>query len=375
MHLVWVIRRFYPLLLGGTEIRMKQVAEVLIPRGYKVTVLTRRLEANLAAHENVSGIEIHRFPPADLLFQLGVKKWVKDNHRSIDLIHTFRFDKLGMVGAWCQRQYRIPHVADIITNEFKNMLQNKKRKVEKIIKGAALIHCLNQHTVNLLKQVGAPDSKIWYRPNAVDTDLFYPADSVEPEEKVTFLFCGRFDNQKGVDFLIASWKRVPRDLRAKARLVLVGSGEREGEFRQLATGEPEIIFAGQVEREAMPDCYRQAQVYIQPSKFEGMSNAILEALASGLPVITTKVEGNADLVTPGYNGLLVAYGDIDGLANAVITLLQEPELRRQMGLNSRKLAETRYSMSALFDDYQRMYDLIREMNDSCGENMPERIHS
>ena len=361
MHLVWVMRRFYPLLLGGTEIRMKQVAEALIPRGYKVTVLTRRLEASLAVHDNVSGIEIHRFPPSDLLFRLGVKNWIKDHHHLVDLIHTFRFDKLGMVGAWCRRQYQIPHVADIITNELKTMLENKKKgKVDKIIKGADLIHCLNQNTVNLLKQTGTPARKIWYRPNAVNTDLFYPGDAVEPEEKVTFLFCGRFDNQKGVDFLIAAWKKVPRELRANTRLVLVGSGQREGEFRELATGIPEIVFAGQVKREAMPDCYRQAQVYIQPSKFEGMSNSILEALASGLPVITTDVEGNADLVTPGHNGMLVAYGDINGLANAIINLLQEPELRRQMGLNSRKLAEAKFSMSALFDDYQRIYTQIRK---------------
>lgn len=360
MHLVWVIRRFYPLLLGGTEIRMKQVAEALIPRGYKVTVLTRRLEPNLSVHDSVSGIQIHRFPSSDLLFRLGAKKWIKDNHHSIDVIHTFRFDKLGMIGAWARWQYQIPHVADIITNELTTMLQSKKKgKANKIVKGADLVHCLNQHTVKLLTQIGTPSEKIWYRPNAVNTELFYPdADAVGPEEKVTFLFCGRFDNQKGVDFLIAAWKKVPQTLRVNARLVLVGTGQREGEFRALAAGEPEIVFAGQVERAAMPGCYRQAQVYIQPSKFEGMSNSILEALASGLPIITTAVEGNADLVTPGHNGFLVDYGDTTGLAKAIITLIQEPKLRRKMGINSREMAEAKFSMSALFDDYQRIYTQI-----------------
>lgn len=361
MHIVWVIRRFFPLLLGGTEIRMKQIGEVLLARGYKFTALTRRLEPNLPIHDQVSGIKIHRFPPSSIRFELGVKRWIKDNHQSIDAIHTFRFDKLGLLGRWCRENYQIPHLADIITNELENMLQsNQQAKIERIIKGSDFIHCLNQHTVECLKQQGVPTSKIWYRPNAVNTEVFYPEEvNGDPEQQVTFLFCGRFDNQKGIDFLLSAWKRIPLDLRAKARLLLVGTGEREAEFRRQAVGAPEIIFAGKVNREAIPGYYRRAQIYLHPSKFEGMSNSILEALASGLPVITTDVAGNVDLVSPGHNGFLVSYGDTTELVNAIVILLHDRELRRKMGVNSRKLAESQYAMPVLFDDYDKVYTKLQ----------------
>lgn len=361
MHIVFIIRRFYPLLLGGTEIRMKQIAEALMSRGHRFTVLTRRLDPDLPEHDLVSGIEIYRFSPIKIFFRLAVKKWLAQRHESIDLIHTFRFDKVGILGAWCRRKYGIPHIADIITNEAKKMIQSKKRskhhEFRKIVAGSDFIHCLNQNTVKLLSANGVAKEKLWYRPNGVDTDLFHPLDFTAgaEEQKVTFLFCGRLEKQKGTDVLLAAWKMLPEDLRSVARLVLVGKGEWEELLRRQTQGYPGIIFAGGAKREEMPEYYRQAQVYVHPSRFEGMSNSILEALASGLPIITTEVDGNSDLVRPGSNGFLVPGGNPAELAKAMIHLIQYSELRRNMGGNSRELAEAEFSMGVLYDEYDKTY--------------------
>jgi len=113
-----------------------------------------------------------------------------------------------------------------------------------------------------------------------------------------------------------------------------------------------------VERIRMPECYQSAQIYVQPSRFEGMSNAILEAMASGLPIIATDVDGNPDLVNEGENGLLVPTDDPPRLAAAMQQLLTDPELREKMGRASRRIIEESFTFEQLFNNYEKQYRKI-----------------
>jgi glycosyltransferase involved in cell wall biosynthesis len=95
---------------------------------------------------------------------------------------------------------------------------------------------------------------------------------------------------------------------------------------------------------------------VLPSKNEGISNTILEALASGLPVIATAVGGNVELVDSGVNGMLVQPGDVAGMAQALLGYLDAPARIAEHGRTARRLAEQRYSIPAMAEAYAAVYD-------------------
>jgi glycosyltransferase involved in cell wall biosynthesis len=142
-----------------------------------------------------------------------------------------------------------------------------------------------------------------------------------------------------------------------ARLVLVGGGGELHTCRQLADslGVAEKIWMPGP-REDIPELMRAMNVFVLPSLNEGISNTILEAQASGLPVIATAVGGNVELVEAGVNGLLVRPGDADGLAQALLTYFEHPALRERHGREARARVEARFSIPAMVRAYEAVYE-------------------
>jgi glycosyltransferase involved in cell wall biosynthesis len=110
------------------------------------------------------------------------------------------------------------------------------------------------------------------------------------------------------------------------------------------------------ERSDVADIMRGLHVFALPSLAEGISNTILEAMASGLPVIATAVGGNADLVLAGQTGEIIAAGDPLAMAHRLVQLASDPKRSRAMGLDGRKRAQTEFSMQAMVRNYQSVYD-------------------
>jgi glycosyltransferase involved in cell wall biosynthesis len=101
-------------------------------------------------------------------------------------------------------------------------------------------------------------------------------------------------------------------------------------------------------------------VFVLPSKNEGISNTILEALASGLPVIATAVGGNVELVEPGVNGLLVRAGDVAEMAQALLAYSAQPARVAEHGRQARRMAEQRYSIPVMAEAYAAVYERTLE---------------
>ena len=114
------------------------------------------------------------------------------------------------------------------------------------------------------------------------------------------------------------------------------------------------------EREDVPELLRAIDIFVLPSLAEGISNTILEAMASGLPVVATDVGGNSELVEQGSTGFLVARGDPVALASTMLKYVDDPDLRRQHGVKARKLSEDRFSINAMVMRYQDLYDRLLE---------------
>ena len=185
-----------------------------------------------------------------------------------------------------------------------------------------------------------PDLSLVMIPNGVDTNLFTPA-SDKPKRPFTFLCVARLIERKGQHHLLEAFARLRTGCTRPLHLIFVGTGDAEPQLRDLAARlkiTDAVTFKGFVSREQMPFIYREADVFALPSQQEGMSIALLEAMASGLPVIVTDTGGTAELVTHGQNGEIVRWSDVPVLAGAMQKLVEADDLRRHMGEESRRRA-------------------------------------
>lgn len=216
--------------------------------------------------------------------------------------------------------------------------------------------------------IGVRASKIVQIYNGVDQHRFRPGKAVVPRagfadgEHVVIGTVGQLRPEKNQRLLIDAFaklaRRQPR-LADRLRLVIVGDGPgSEALQRQAeATGLGDQIWLAGA-RHDVPDLLRSFDVFVLPSKTEGISNTILEAMSSGLPVVATDVGGNGELIVDGQTGLLVPADDSEAMAGALERYLTEPVLRTAHGEASRARVLERFSLDAMVGAYTELYDSL-----------------
>lgn len=191
--------------------------------------------------------------------------------------------------------------------------------------------------------------------NGIDVDRFRPGRGSRARPRI--LYAGLLTPRKGViDLLRASDELERRDL--PHELVLAGGMPDEGpddEAAVRAAASPTARLLGAKPHDEMPALYRDADVFCLPSWFEAMPLSILEAMASGLPVVATDVGDVPRVVEHGITGLLVPPKRPDALAEALAELLGDPERRRAMGSRGRTAVEARYSARRMIDEIDAIY--------------------
>jgi phosphatidylinositol alpha-mannosyltransferase len=181
-------------------------------------------------------------------------------------------------------------------------------------------------------------------PNGVDIDHFSP--DVAPIEKfndgkLNILFVSRLEKRKGLNYLIEAFKRVQQEI-PNSRLIIVGPGtrlRRKYEKQVSRDGLKDVIFTGLVSYEELPRYYKTADVFCAPATGrESFGIILLEAMATGKPIVASSIEGYASVVTHNVEGLLVPPGDAEMLARALVSLLTDQALRQEMGAKGRTKA-------------------------------------
>jgi glycosyltransferase involved in cell wall biosynthesis len=174
---------------------------------------------------------------------------------------------------------------------------------------------------------------------------------------------GRLEEQKGHALLLAVLPELQRQIPNLA-VLLVGEGRKEEALRrrvqELGLGNT-VRFLGT--RRDLPEIYRALDIFVQPSLWEGLPLALLKAMGAGLPVVGTRVSGSQEAIVDGINGCLVAPGDPDGLAQAILKLHCDPEVRRRLGEAARRTVVAQYSVEAMVQRLEELYlDLWRRAN-------------
>jgi glycosyltransferase involved in cell wall biosynthesis len=223
---------------------------------------------------------------------------------------------------------------------------------------------LSTATSRNLKDSGFPSARLRFIPNGVDTERFRPGSAGDapwtppPRWPVTgpvVVTVSRLVPAKGLDVMLRAWRLVTEAAPA-AHLVIVGDGplrdECEAATRDLGLTDS-VVFLGS--RPDIPEILRRSHVYVSSSRTEGMSNALLEGLASGLPLVATRVGGAEDTVDDRVNGVLVHADDPAALASALREVLLDDGTRDAMGAASRRMAVERFALEKVVDRYLGLF--------------------
>lgn len=223
----------------------------------------------------------------------------------------------------------------------------------------------------LRQRVGVPAARVTQVYNGVDATRFRPSGPgraplagcpFDRGDEWIVGTVGRMQPVKDQLMLARAFVRAVQQApasRNRLRLVMVGDGPLREQCRQiLADGGVADLAWLPGERTDVPDVMRGLDCFVLPSLAEGVSNTILEAMATALPVVATAVGANGDLVVPGVTGELVAATDDAALAATLLRLADDPARARAMGAAGRRVAEQRFSMEAMVATYQGVYDRL-----------------
>ena len=199
-------------------------------------------------------------------------------------------------------------------------------------------------------------------PNGVDITRFNSArvdNAIDGREQVA-VCVAKLRYEKGIDVLLQAWYLVHQQA-PQARLIIVGSGYLQAQLECMAK---ELGIAASIEfaglQSDVPGQLHRGSLAVLPSRWEGMPNALLEAMACGLPCVATRVSGSEDIIQHGVNGLLVESEDYQDMAQALLTLLRDPGLAQKYGRNARETVERQYSFEQVMDRYVQLYQRITE---------------
>jgi glycosyltransferase involved in cell wall biosynthesis len=199
---------------------------------------------------------------------------------------------------------------------------------------------------------GVPASTLYFLPNVVDTDWFKPA-GPGPKGPLTLIAVGRLVKQKRLDRFISILGRLRSEFGLDVRGLIVGPGcqtedlrpELESQARKLGLLPDFVQFRGGVSD--MRPVYQEAAICVLTSDFEGTPNVLLEAMASGLPVVATNVGGVPGIVRHGQTGFVMEPDDLEGLIAAIVELVKHSELRTTMAQRARAYVEENHSLHRL----------------------------
>ena len=237
------------------------------------------------------------------------------------------------------------------------------RQRQRLYRACRAIHTVSREQVAELASLGFPCSKISAIPNGVDTMRFSPgvreaaALALEIPGGVPVIgLVGRFGPFKRHDALITALPAIQTAFRDARVLLVGGGGSEEKRIRELAAGNPGICITG---FRCDPESFDRAMdLLVVPSLNEGMSNAVLEAMACGIAVLANTGCGHEEIITPEENGRIASLASPDDIALHVIAMLNDRERLAILGKNARKTVQTRFSIETMLTAYEQTYRRI-----------------
>jgi L-malate glycosyltransferase len=215
---------------------------------------------------------------------------------------------------------------------------------------ASKVTAVSKATAELIRQDLQYRGKVDVIPNGVDTGVFRPPSSRSASSQLRVLFSGNPTCRKGAHWLLP----IIQHVNASVRVHCTGGLRRGG----MALHHPRLIHLGAIPYGVMPHLYRSMDVLLMPTIREGMSLAVLEAMASGLPIVASNTSSLPELVHHGQGGFLCPTGNVEAFADALNQLSEDTAMRHRMGEYNRTLAESRFGENQMTAAYAEMFETL-----------------
>jgi len=227
-----------------------------------------------------------------------------------------------------------------------------------LVSNADILTTVSQSCAEDLRKYHAIEKEISVIGNGVDCAFFTPLQQKQVSQPYV-LYAGRLETRKGLVTLVASAQYVCQKHR-NLKFVLVGKGTIERMLKNMVSKlklDQNFCFAGHVaDRNQLRQYYQNATINVLPSYYEGLPTSLLEAMSCAIPSVATDVEGNSEVITDGETGLLVPPRDPRLLAEAILKLLDDEQLRTKIGANARKHVLENYDWPLVVDRVERVYE-------------------
>jgi len=369
MNILNVIPSFYPK-IGGSENYALNLSKYLFRRGHNVTVITSEFP-NCIYYENIGGIHVIR---TNILKLFSIK-----NNFDLCNFHGSRSLWLPFIYVYT-RFYRTPLV--ITThgipphssklNYFKKIIYDKT--IGYITFSDSEIIATAKHEKERSIAMGAKPERISVLTNAVDLKIFNSqSDSTAfrckygiKESEYIILFVGRLSVYKGIPFLLHAFKNVLRDKKDVVLVFVGGPSENKtlkntiSEITKNLDISERVVFTGPLIGKDLIESYASSDVFVLSSIYEGNPSVILEAMACGKPVISTRVGSAIDIIKEGKNGYLVDYGNTQQLSQAILYLISNKKIAEAIGYNNKQYTINNFSWDRRVIEIEQLYTKLIE---------------
>lgn len=368
-----LIPSFYPL-VGGAEQQASQLARKLIDEGLKVFIVTRGLKET-SKFEVINGVPVYRtfYKWHTLSFLLSAFFFLIRKRNEYDILHVHTMYSPAVLACALKIilkkkvivKVRRTGSGALFDRLFLNPLDTWRFKF--LIRYVDCFIAVNQEAEKTLVSMGIQRDRIRRITNGVDKSLFKPATREEKEylKKITgvkegpiIAFVGRLISRKRLGLLINILPTIKKHF-SKTVLLVIGEGSERKGWEELAKEKKvfkDIIFAGQCGQERLLNFLKVSDLFVLPSESEGVPNVLLEAMAVGLPIVASRINGIIDLISNEHNGLLFAPTKENNLLEKVFVLLENEKFGREIGEKARETVESRFSFEIIGQQYADLYD-------------------
>lgn len=360
-------------------------AKELVKRGYEVHVLTQH-NPKISYEEIMDGIIVHRFRWLEpkkfkaLVHFMGVVDTLRiftliislffnlfrlTYKNDFNIIHAHSTVPTGLVAVLVSKIMKIPIFITVHGMDVNNYIEHPfKRLISFTLKNCDMVITVSNDLAKKVKSLGVDGNNIKILRNAVDTNRFKPSNIQKIRKKyninekdILILFVGYLDTFKGVFELLGAFHELSKK-RENIKLMMVGEGPKITELKNKVSEfelEKSVIFAGKISHKIIEEYYQSADIFVLPSYSEGVPLSILEAMASGLPIISTKVGGIPEIIEEGKNGFLVYPKDKKKLEMFLDYLVQDQDLKKTFAKNSIQLINKGFKIKSKINELIKLY--------------------
>ena len=374
LRILMISPQFHPL-TGGYERAAERLSHSLLARGHHVEVVAERRDSAWASREESGGLLInriwcvHRRRLHVATSSISLFLFFLMNGRRFDVFHVHQMGWPASLTILCGRMLGRPVALKLTSTEVLGI--NSLISDAPLARFQCELHrsidiCLatSDRAAREASSFGIPPRNIKRIPNLLDTDFFRPLDPEDRaavrrrlgvREEFLAIAVSRLDPVKHYEMMIEAWERFALE-KEQVKLVIVGDGPIESELRERAAKSSacsSIDFVGAVQDPA--PWYQASDIFLLSSRLEGLSNSLMEALSSGLPIISTRISGSEDVIGETEAGALVEVGDSAAMAMELGRFHEDADLRLACASRARKYATDHYSAPIVVEKIEAAY--------------------